>query len=1116
MKKTKFRKQIHRVFILYLSVFTSVFVANGNKTVQEPIHIDLKVSDTELIKILEIMTKDMGCPILYNHEQIKTDKKITIDVKRMPVDKILSIILKDTELNWEFIDGLYVIKNGNKQYKVKTVSGIVLNEKGQPVSGVTVKIKNTTKGTLSDAEGRFSLNIKYDKSVVLVFSFIGKEQKEIPLNDKDDFIQVVLKEKIEDLSEVVITGYANVNKNSFTGNYTSISDRDLAKVSNRSIISAIQSFDPSFRIRENKEWGSDPNAIPEFYIRGNSSIGIGDLERSSISKSQLKNNPNLPLFIMDGFEVAIEKVYDFDINRIKNITILKDAAATALYGSRAANGVVIITTVAPRPGELRFSYTLTGDITAPDLSDYNLMNAKEKLEAEVLGGWYDDQGPLELNETYNGKLNNIKRGIDTYWLSQPLRTAVNHKHSLYMEGGTDALRFGVDLGYSSNEGVMKKSFRNNNSIGLSVDYRIFNFQIRNYTSYNKMSSQESPYGSFSQYTRKLPYDEMRNEFGNYLSHTQGWHNQTNTENPLWEADLKSYDKSAYYEISNNTNVNWNIYPNLILRTEISFTRKESRGTAFIDPKSRIFDQKGEFHNNLNNRGQLDKTQESSRYMNFNAILQYNLILGKNIFNLSGGLNMVSRKHDNHRERYTGFPNGELSNPIYANRIEKKPDFYEKTTRLFGGFTSMNYSLNDIYLADASLRLDGSSEFGTNKRMAPFGSIGAGINIHNYELFRKQNIVDHLKLRGSHGVLGKGDFPPYSAATTYFPYDDDWYSTGYGAIIKYLGNPNLKWEKTVSTDYGLEIGLLKNRIFFKTAFYRKKTIDLITDVKIPTHSGFNFYKDNIGEILNKGYEFNIRVGIINNRNLQCILWGNIAHNKNSILKVSDDILNYNKKIQEYLKNQYDTDKEAGRSITQYVPGGSTTSIFAMKSLGIDPSTGKELYIKKDGSVTYEWEASEQVIAGNKEPKHQGSFGLNLNYRRFSVYATFMYRIGGQVYNSTLANQVENVDFLRYNADKRVLSMRWKKPGDIAVLKDIKDFKLTTRATSRFVQDYNYLALNSVNIGYEFDNKLIKHIGLNSLKLNLYLKDIARWSTVKEERGLNYPYSRTYSFSLITTF
>ena len=141
MKKTKFRKQIHRVFILYLSVFTSVFVANGNKTVQEPIHIDLKVSDTELIKILEIMTKDMGCPILYNHEQIKTDKKITIDVKRMPVDKILSIILKDTELNWEFIDGLYVIKNGNKQYKVKTVSGIVLNEKGQPVPGVTVKIK---------------------------------------------------------------------------------------------------------------------------------------------------------------------------------------------------------------------------------------------------------------------------------------------------------------------------------------------------------------------------------------------------------------------------------------------------------------------------------------------------------------------------------------------------------------------------------------------------------------------------------------------------------------------------------------------------------------------------------------------------------------------------------------------------------------------------------------------------------------------------------------------------------------------------------------------------------------------------------------------------------------
>ncbi len=292
----------------------------------------------------------------------------------------------------------------------------------------------------------------------------------------------------------------------FTGNSVSIKREDLLKVSKSNVIAALQTFDPSFRIQENNQWGSDPNAIPEMYIRGRSGVGIKELDKDQLSKSQLENNPNLPLFIMDGFEISARKLYDFDPNRIENVTILKDAAATAMYGSRAANGVVVITTIAPKPNKIMITYNMTGTVMMPDLSDYNLMNAREKLEAEVASGVYQGSnafGQDLLNREYHAKLSNVLRGVDTDWLSQPLRTAFNHQHSLYLESGAENLRFGVELNYNNNDGVMKGSFRDRAGVGLSVDYRIGDFQIRNYFSYTSVKSKESPYGIFSDYTKKF-------------------------------------------------------------------------------------------------------------------------------------------------------------------------------------------------------------------------------------------------------------------------------------------------------------------------------------------------------------------------------------------------------------------------------------------------------------------------------------------------------------------------------------------------------------------------------------------------------------------------------------
>lgn len=225
------------------------------------------------------------------------------------------------------------------------------------------------------------------------------KKKRVTLTSQSAYVKVTLEDESHELGETVITGYRNVNKNSYTGSSTQILGDDLRKVSQTNILDAIQSFDPSFRIMDNTQFGSDPNAMPEMTIRGQSGVGNRALDTDQLSKSNLKNNPNLPTFIMDGFEVSIEKIYDLDPTRIESITILKDAAATAIYGSRAANGVVVVTTVAPKPGEVRVSYGFTGTLETPDLRDYNLANASEKLEIERRAGLYDPNIGNYFNES---------------------------------------------------------------------------------------------------------------------------------------------------------------------------------------------------------------------------------------------------------------------------------------------------------------------------------------------------------------------------------------------------------------------------------------------------------------------------------------------------------------------------------------------------------------------------------------------------------------------------------------------------------------------------------------------------------------------------------------------
>lgn len=1089
---------------------------------EKKVTLDLK--DVPMETFLNTVKQKAGINMLYNSQMFKGVEPVTVKATNESWKELLDRVLSPKGFTYVTKDGIVVIKK--KDQKTRILEGKVVDDLGGELPGVTVLIlgKERNIGTMTDADGAFSLGLP-DGDAIIRLSFVGMQTLEIHTGklNLDKVHTFKLKPDSKQLEEVVVTGYAKISKNSFTGTSVTVTSDQLMSVSKTNVLGALQVFDPSFRIAENNLAGSNPNNVPELYIRGRSGIGTTELDAESLSKTSLKNNPNLPTFIMDGFEIKVEKLYDMDPSRIESITILKDAAATAMYGSRAANGVVIITTVTPKAGKINVDYNFTGTLEYPDLTNYNLMNAREKLETELAAGLYKaepEQGfsdQSRLDEIYNKKLGNVVRGVDTYWLSKPLRTVFNQKHSLYLDGGTDDLRWGADFSYITGEGVMKGSYRDRLSGGLSLSYRFGAFQLKNYFSYTYTKSEESPYGSFADYTAKLPYDEYLDENGNYLETTYPWSGGTN-ENPLYEATLKSYDRSKSWELINNTELLWNINSYLLLKGQFSVTKSNSDSRQFLDPRSKKNSEKLDALNVVS--GKLDVATANMLSWDATATLSYNRSIKKNNLNFLIGVNATSDTGDSFGITYKGFPSGELSSPGYANRVPELPVNSDSKSRLFGTLGTFNYSFDNIYLADASIRFDGNSKFGSDQRFASFFSGGLGLNLHNYPFMKQFEWLDRLKIRGTYGVTGKVDFSPYESQTIYQIITNNWFKTGLGASLMGLGNNALGWEKTHNMDLGLDVDLFKGLFQMNLSYYYKKTVDLVSSVTLPSSTGFTSYKDNIGEVLNKGFEIQLRSAFLNTKDWYAAAYVNIGYNKDEITKISDSLKEYNKRVQEKYSG-YDISKgkpEYSATYLQYVEGGSLTSIFGVKSLGINPADGKEIYVRPDGTITYDWNAADQVVIGNTEPKFRGSFGFNMRWKQFTLYSTFMYKLGGQRYNSTLINKVENAPLTGKNVDRRVLTGRWQKPGDCTPYGRLqtKGVVAVTRPTSRFVQDYNELTFNSLTVGYDFDAEWLKKARIGLLRVELSSNNLFNVSTVLFERGLDYPFSRSVAASVKLSF
>jgi TonB-linked SusC/RagA family outer membrane protein len=714
-------------------------------------------------------------------------------------------------------------------------------------------------------------------------------------------------------------------------------------------------------------------------------------------------------------------------------------------------------------------------------------------------------------------MNNILQGVDTYWLSQPLRTQVNHRHSLYVEGGAEVVRFGLGLNYDGERGVMKGSYRDRMGAELRVDYRVRGIQITDKSSFSRMQSKISPYGTFLDYVQISPYYATYNL---QTGETEAYNYAGNTgyTNPLYNpTHSKNFSRGGYIEFANNLSVNAFFLNYFQLRFQFATTYTETTNRVYTDPN----DSKFNYNYTAFTRGQLDIGVSKTLNWNSNLMLMYNRNLGNHNINLNLAMNANEDEVTTENYSYIGFPSPQFHDPKYANGLLNTPYFSDEHARLFGAILQGNYTFKDTYLFDLSVRADGSSKFGTESQFAPFWSFGAGINLHRYDFMKAYPSITNARVKANYGQTGRVSFSPYAARNTYSLMMDDWYTTGMGGSLIAMGNERLAWDKVNTLNLGLDLTLWE-RVTINFSWYDKRTKDMVTSVSIPSSSGFTSYTDNVGEVSNKGFEILLNLALFQKKDWSIHLSANGAHNKNKIVKISDALKEYNDRVNEFYNDYRENyvylnyNGKYLNPIRKYEEGSSEYAIFGMKSLGISPENGAELFVKRDGSVTHDWNAAEQMVIGNTEPTMQGALALNARYKNFTLYTTFLYEFGGDLYNSTLVSNVESANIQQNNADRRAFTDRWKQPGDLSPFKAITDHYVFTRPTSRFVQKNNTLTFNSLSVGYDMNRTLARKLGLGMLRLQFTMNDVAVFSTIRQERGTSYPFARKFALTLNTNF
>ncbi len=1054
---------------------------------QEEKRVTLQVENATMEEVLSIIKEQTGLKFVYSDEDMQSVGSITLSVKNVTVKEAIDRCLKGTALTASVRDNTIVISavvsKGGK------VTGKVIDAENLPMVGVNVAVmkgKQMLTGVTTDMDGDFEVEVP--RGSQLRFSFVG--YNELFLNPSlGKPMTVRMEEDTKAMDEVVVNGFFTRSKQTFTGAAKTLTSDQILEISPTNLFQALATLDPSMTITKNNAMGSNPNTVPDLVIRSTTSLATSD-----------EVGLNTPLIVIDGVESTLTDLYDLNMYDIERVDILKDASATALYGENAANGVIVVERKKVSQAPLRISYSFTPELAVADLSSYDLCNSAQKLELERLAGLYTSSTG-QMDADYYKRLALVSGGVDTDWKSKPVRTAFSHTHSLTLSGRGSNLDYRVTGKFANEQGVMKNDGRDTYGLNLYLSYRLKEKLVLTLRAeHQQLSIKNSNYGSYSDFLQANPYDSPYDEYGNYSS-LLSW----GMKNPLYEASLNSFDKSETRSESLSLDARYNIKPNLYITAQGSYSTSKGTSDAFTSPDSNEF--VGE--TDLTKKGKyiLGNTDSNNYAFKMVGNWIHSFDSDGTMFTLNVGGEIKKSDSSSRTASATGFLSDKLADWAYATNYKDVPAGSEDLATSVGVFAAANFIWKNRYVVDGSYRLSGSSKFGGDNKYAPFWSVGVGYNLHNEEFIKKLGWINTLRLRGSYGYTGSVKFSPYQAIATYQYGTAYVHYAGVGAVPITLPNPDLTWQTTKKLNIGITSSFFNERLNVNLDYYNEYTDDMLIDVSLPPSSGGTKVKDNLGAQESNGFEFSVWGKVISTKDFSWTLTANGLHSKTEIKAISDALKRQND------ENASITEEAAPRIL--YTEGGSPTAIYAVRSAGVDPASGEEIYIKKDGTYTYKYSADDKVVVGDTNPDWQGTLSTSFFYKGFTLGLNFQYTLVGDIYNETRAAKVENIN-PKYNADVRAFTERWKQAGDVVPYLGLSAEGGTNFIHSdRFVENENELWLSSINLSYEVPQNILSAWKIQRLRVGLGASDLFRLSTVKYERGTTYPYSRSFNLTFNVT-
>ena len=921
------------------------------------------------------------------------------------------------------------------------IKGTIVDSKtGEPVIGASVKVKGTKLAAVTDLNGEFELNTH--ANATLQISYVGFKETEVKASNG---MKISLEEDTESLEEVVVVGYGTQKKESLTGAMANIKGEKLKDITSATVENMLNGKVSGVYVAPGS---GRPGSTGAIIIRGQTSI----------------NGATAPLWVVDGVIVG-NSAGDLNPDDIETMTVLKDAASTAIYGSEGANGVVVVTTKQAKHEKMSISLSAKAGLSTLNRGNLEMMDGAE---------FYDYYKSFQNVESVNfPRWNEDLRNSNFDWFKLAKKTGSTQDYNLTLNGGSQNIQSMFTLGYFKEEGAVKGYDMNRYSTRIKVVYKPYEWlTIKPNISGSRTNDKDKQYSVGAMYSMMpwdSPYDENGNLVPNYYA---GWVNSKAT-NYLNDLAAGNYSTSTTYDLSGGLDFDIQIAPWLTFSSVNNYSYYNSQTHGYYDPKS----SSGE---GVNGRTTEYNYVSTRRYTN--QLLRFKKSWGKHNVNA-----LLAYEFNDYEMKYTdvyatGFISGfedfmTAAKPEMANG-------YRTAWAKQSYFTQWRYDYDSRYYGELSLRRDGRSNFGSNNRYGNFFSVSGAWNINNESWF-KADWVDQLKLRAAFGSVGNVPtslYPSYSLYSVGATYNEN-----PGALISQIGNKDLTWEKTYTTGVGVDASFWQNRLHATLDYYIKNTSNILYQVPVTGLVGVTSIWKNIGKMRNTGIELTVGGDIIRTKDLTWNVTANISHNSNELRDLyKQRDANGNYVVKPVLIS--DGTSIAGTAQRILEIGEPVDTYYMKEWAGVNPEDGKPQWYMDDANgnkvVTDSYSKASYYKCGKASPDVYGSFSTSLFYKNFDLQANFGYSLGGQIYS--YYRQEFDSDGA-YAGDRNQMKLqkgwsRWEKPGDIAThpraMYNNQD--KGNLASSRYLESSDYLKLRSLTLGYNFD---LKKYGIQTLRLSV---------------------------------